>query len=132
MTRLDRLSDAEATDAVAFLLSLSDRQLHQMGDYWIQGEEKTRADGKLHSVSALPTPGGGGFTIVCGRGTNDESRRLEFLCCLNKYKHHAPTWLGIGAWPGGEDEPFAVSLDRRPWEATPELDRLFPLWPPQP
>ena len=123
MTKLDRLPDAEAADAVAFLLGLSDRQLQQMGDYWIQVEEKTKADGKLHSMSGLPTPGGGGFTIVCSRETRDDSRRLEFLCLLNKYKHHAPTWLGIRARPGGEDEPFVVSFDSRP-------DKLLPLWPP--
>ena len=132
MTKLDRLPDAEAADAVAFLLGLSDRQLQQMGDYWIQVEEKTKADGKLHSMSGLPTPGGGGFSIVCNRETRDDSRRLEFLCLLNKYKHHAPTWLGIRARPGGEDEPFVVSFDSRPWEADPELDKLFPLWPPPP
>jgi hypothetical protein len=127
--KLDRLPDVEATDAVAFLLGLSDRQLQQMGEYWIQVEEKTRADGKFHSVSGLPTPGGGGFTIICGRGTRDEFERLQFLVLLNKYKHHAPIWLGIGALPDGEEDPFAVSLDSRPWVLDRELDRLLPLWP---
>jgi hypothetical protein len=68
LKHLDGLPDAQAADAVAFLLGLSDRQLQQMGEYWIQVENKTRADGKFHSVSGLPTPGGGGFTAVCGRG----------------------------------------------------------------
>ena len=107
ITKLDRLPDAKEADAVAFLLGLSDRQLQQMGDYWLQVEEKTKADGKLHSMSGLPTPGGGGFTIVCSRETEDECRQLEFLCLLNKYKHHAPTWLGIGARPGG-DPPVPI------------------------
>jgi len=129
LRKLDRLPDAEATDAVAFLFGLSDRQLQQMGEYWIQAEEKTKADGKFHSVSGLPTPGGGGFTIICGRGTRDEFERLQFLVLLNKYKHRAPIWLGIGALPDGEEDPFAVTLDSRPWKPDPELDRLFPVWP---
>ena len=86
-------------------------------------------DGKFHSVSGLPTPGGGGFTIVCGRGTQDEFDRLQFLCMLNKYKHRAPIWLGIGAVPEHEGDPFAVILDSRSWAPDPELDRLFPVWP---
>ncbi len=110
---LDGLPDAEATDAAAFLLGLSDRQLQQMGEFWLQAEGKTKKDGQVHTVSALPTPGGGGFTILCGRGTEDESQRLQVLCLVNKYKHHAPIWLGIGAVPDGEATPFVVSLDGR-------------------
>lgn len=129
LKKLDELPDAEATDAVAFLLGLSDRQLNQMGEYWMQVEERTKADGKFHSMSGLPTPGCGGFTIVCGRGTKDDFERLQVLCLVNKYKRREPIWLGIGAWPGGEESPFAVSLDSRPWAPDPELDRLFPVWP---
>lgn len=126
---VDGLPDAEATDAAAFLLGLSDRQLQQMGEFWLQTEEKTRRDGRFHTISALPTPGGGGFTILCGRGTEDELERLQVLCLVNKYKHHGPIWLGIGAVPGGEATPFAVSLDARQWAPDPEMDRLFPVWP---
>lgn len=126
---LDGLPDTEATDAAAFLLGLSDRQLQQMGEFWLQAEGKTKNDRQVHTVSALPTPGGGGFTILCGRGTEDESQRLEVLCLVNKYKHHAPIWLGIGAVPDGEATPFVVSLDARQWAPDPELDRLFPIWP---
>lgn len=126
---LDGLPDVEATDAAAFLLGLSDRQLQQMGELWLQTEEKTKKDGQFHTMSALPSPGGGGFTILCGRGTEDEFQRLQVLCLVNKYKHHAPIWLGIGAVPGGEATPFVVTLDARQWFPDPELDRLFPVWP---
>lgn len=126
---LDGLPDTEATDAAAFLLGLSDRQLQQMGEFWLQAEGKTKKDRQVHTVSALPTPGGGGFTILCGRGTEDESQRLQVLCLVNKYKHHAPIWLGIGAVADGEATPFVVSLDARQWAPDPELDRLFPIWP---
>lgn len=126
---LDGLPDTEATDAAAFLLGLSDRQLQQMGEFWLQAEDKTKKDGRYHTISALPTPGGGGFTILCGDGTEDEFQRLQVLCLVNKYKHHAPIWLGIGAVPGGEATPFVVSLDARQWVPDQELDWLFPVWP---
>jgi hypothetical protein len=118
-----------ATDAAAFLLGLSDRQLQQMGEFWLQTEEKTKTDGQFHTISALPAPGGGGFTILCRRGTEDEVQRLQVLCLVNKYKHHAPIWPGIGAVPNGEATPFVVTLDARQWVPDPELDRLFPVWP---
>lgn len=75
------------SDAVAFLLGLSDRQLQQMGEHWLQTEQKTKADGQFHTISALPSPGGGGFTILCGGGTEDEYEKLQVLCLVNKYKH---------------------------------------------
>ena len=131
LKHLDGLPDAQATDAVVFLLGLSDRQLQQMGEYWIPSREQgTEQMANSTSVSGVPTPGGRGFTIICGRGTRDEFDRLQFLCTLNKYKRHAPIWLGIGALPEREDDPFAVILDSRPWTPDPELDRLFPVWPP--
>jgi hypothetical protein len=86
-------------------------------------------DAKLHSVSGVPTPAGGGFTIVCGHGTEYELEQLQFLCLVNKYKQRAPVWLGVGAVPGGEEDPFAVTLSSRPWSPDPELDRRFPVWP---
>jgi hypothetical protein len=100
-----------------------------MGEYWVQTEEKTKGDGQFHTFSGVPTATSGGFTILCGRGTQDEFERLQSLCFLNKYKNHAPTWLGIGVVPGGEADPFALSLDARAWAPDPELDRLFPEWP---
>ena len=81
---LERDARPGHADVVAFVLGLSDRQLQQMAEAWAAVEQRFNADRQRHDVSSMATGRVGGFTILCGRGGQDDIEALQVLSALNR------------------------------------------------
>jgi hypothetical protein len=105
------------TEAAAFILGWSDRQLHDFEQIWTKLERQTSADGRQHDATAHMSQLEGGFTLVCIPSADpDQLERLAPFFVTRKYRAKASKWLGLCAIANSQDMPL-VWFDNAPWTA---------------
>jgi len=121
------ISDPKLTDIIFYLKTIPPHIIDGIIQVIDRTRLKAQKDGLPHNFS-MPiydeeSPWGG-FSYATGHSLSELRSKLSYLVRVNKYKHKADRWLGIGALIGQPQLTNAVLFGWEPWERSEEMDEL--------
>ena len=121
------ITDPKLTDIIFYLKTIPPNIIDGITEAILRTRAKAKADRLPHNFSMPIDEDGaawGGFSYIMGHSIEEIRDKLAYIVKINKYKHKAPIWLGLGALIDEPNLTNAVLYGWEPWEASADMDVL--------